>query len=116
MHGSYDKAIAAYDRALELQPGWALAEGNRAIAGARRERVRQQGCDATGGQVEPDEIVFDLNRQVGAAAEEAEGGASMSDVASSELWLRRVQTTPGEFLRAKFAYQAARDEQGSAEP
>jgi Ca-activated chloride channel family protein len=35
----------------------------------------------------------------------------MSDEEMRATWLRRVQTTPGDFLRAKFAYQTARTEQ-----
>ena len=29
------------------------------------------------------------------------------------MWLRRVQTRPADFLRAKFAYQAAQQEPGN---
>jgi hypothetical protein len=32
---------------------------------------------------------------------------AMSDAELRHLWLRRVQTAPADFLRAKFAYQAA---------
>jgi len=117
MRGSYDKAIAAYDGALELRPGWVAAEENRALAAARRERVKKEGGDVTGGEVEPDEIVLDLNKRGGQEAEtDTENGAPMSESELSALWLRCVQTTPGDFLRAKFAYQAARGGQGGAEP
>jgi Ca-activated chloride channel family protein len=34
-------------------------------------------------------------------------GGEVSDEELRATWLRRVQTTPGDFLRAKFAYQAA---------
>src|SRR5262245_18921555 len=37
MHGKYDQAIAAYDRALGFRPGWKEAEDNRPIAVARRD-------------------------------------------------------------------------------
>lgn len=107
LRGAYDPAIAAYDRALEEQPGWAPAEANRALAVARRERVKQEGAEVTEGEMEADEMVFDLNRKGGPGAEAAEG-APLSDADVNAMWLRRVQTTPGDFLRAKFAYQAAR--------
>ncbi|MCE9612885.1 MAG: tetratricopeptide repeat protein [Lentisphaerae bacterium] len=106
MRGTYDQAIAAYDRALELQPGWAPAEENLALARARRDRVKKEGGDMTGGETEADDLVFDLN-QKGGKPGDAAGGAPMSDTELNGLWLRRVQTTPGDFLRAKFAYQAA---------
>jgi Ca-activated chloride channel family protein len=38
----------------------------------------------------------------------AEGPASDADLQAT--WLRRLQTTPGDFLKAKFAYQAAHAE------
>lgn len=110
MRGAYDQAIAAYDRALERQPGWAAAEENRALAAARRDRLKHAGGDETGEaegeETAADDTVVDLNQQEGKETL-AEGGASASDAQLSELWLRRVQTTPGGFLRAKFAYQAA---------
>jgi Ca-activated chloride channel family protein len=31
----------------------------------------------------------------------------MNDAELRNLWLRRVQTAPADFLRAKFAYQAS---------
>jgi Ca-activated chloride channel family protein len=34
-------------------------------------------------------------------------GEQMSDADLRATWLRRVQTSPGDFLQAKFAYQAA---------
>ena len=33
----------------------------------------------------------------------------LSPEAIREMWMRRVQTTPGDFLRLKFAYQAQAD-------
>jgi Ca-activated chloride channel family protein len=42
-------------------------------------------------------------------------GEALSDEDLRATWLRRVQTTPGDFLRAKFAYQAAH-EQAPATP
>jgi Ca-activated chloride channel homolog len=34
---------------------------------------------------------------------------TMSDAELRATWLRQVQTTPGDFLRAKFAYQASQE-------
>src|SRR5262249_37647230 len=45
MQGKYDEAVARYDRALALRPGWADAEANRALARLRGERLRNQGGD-----------------------------------------------------------------------
>jgi Ca-activated chloride channel homolog len=113
MHGKYDAAIVAYDRALSLRPGWQEATENKALAIARKkvleasaENRDEEAADA----YEADSIVFDLkgenkNRTPDLASE---GPASDADLQST--WLRRVQTTPGDFLKAKFAYQAAHTE------
>jgi hypothetical protein len=38
-------------------------------------------------------------------------GGELSDAQLQALWLRRVQTNPADFLRAKFAYQLSRRQQ-----
>ena len=39
--------------------------------------------------------------------QDTSAGGAMSDAELRNRWLRRVQTAPADFLRAKFAYQAA---------
>ena len=115
MHGQYETAIAIYDRALTFQPGWQDAEENKALALARKAKLDASGKDRDQEQTnsnensEPDEIVFDQkgNNKRGEPTELA--GGDMSDKELNAMWLRRVQTTPGDFLRAKFAYQAAKE-------
>ena len=42
-----------------------------------------------------------------------EGSQPLSDSEMQALWLRRVQTKPADFLKAKFAYQlSAREQEG----
>lgn len=112
MLGKYDDAIASYDRALQFQPDWTAAQENRAIAAARRDKMKPPDDDAggTGGQLEADEIVFDDRANKSSQTEEIEVGAGeqMSDGELRELWLHGVQTKPGDFLRNKFAYQLSR--------
>ena len=59
----------------------------------------------TEGMEEANETVINLNAKRGQASEEA-GGDKLSDAELQATWLRRVQTTPGDFLRAKFNFQA----------
>jgi Ca-activated chloride channel family protein len=113
MHGAYDAAVASYDRALSFRPGWKEAEENKALALARKAKIEGAGKDrdqeATNAY-KPDEIVFDQkgDDKKGAPTEAANEGMS-SDDALQATWLRRVQTTAGDFLRTKFAYQAAHE-------
>jgi Ca-activated chloride channel homolog len=112
-HGKYDGAIAAYQRALSTRPKWKPSEENMAIAVARKKALEASGEDREKEQTdsdEPDEIVMNLRGQNKKTAPDlsAEGPATDEDLQAT--WLRRVQTTPGDFLKAKFAYQAGHAE------
>jgi Ca-activated chloride channel family protein len=106
MQGKYDRAIASYDAALARRPGWQLAIDNRALATARRNKLSPQGDEDSGDTQPPDDVVFDADAKRGKPIE-LSGGEPLSDEALQATWLRSVQTTPGDFLRAKFSYQAA---------
>jgi Ca-activated chloride channel homolog len=105
MLGKYDEAIARYDRALVLRPGWADAEANRRLARLRAERMRQTGGDLGDQREGADQIVYDKDKKNDGGQDTQTVGAAMSDEAARALWLKRVQTRPADFLRARFAYQ-----------
>jgi Ca-activated chloride channel homolog len=113
MTGKYADAITSYDRALAVREDWQEAVENRELADARRRALEPPKDDAggTGGQLDPDDIVFD-NRAKSAdpANQEVAEGGPLSDEQVQAMWLRRVQTKPADFLRAKFAYQLSREE------
>lgn len=116
MHGKYDTAIASYDRALGFRPGWKAAVDNKALAAARKQRIDDAGRDReqeSAQAYKPDDTVFD---QKGSDRKGEPRDLNVQQLSDAELrasWLRRVQTTPGDFLRAKFAYQAARNQPDS---
>jgi Ca-activated chloride channel homolog len=105
MLGKYEDAVKSYDRALSLRPGWKDAEENRAVAAIRRDRMKFKGGDATGGEEKSDEIVFEKGKNKAGDTVQVDAGEPLSDDQLRALWLRRVQTKPADFLRAKFAYQ-----------
>jgi Ca-activated chloride channel family protein len=110
MRGKYDAAIVSYQRALDFRPNWQEAQDNQALALARKKLLEDSGKDESKESAQaydPDKIVFDQkgNDKKGEPTDLNEG--KMSDEELRATWLRRVQTTPGDFLRAKFAYQAA---------
>ncbi|HXT81142.1 MAG TPA: tetratricopeptide repeat protein [Acetobacteraceae bacterium] len=107
MLGQYAEAIAQYDQALAQRPGWADATANRAIAEVRAARVAHQpGQEADPEEKQRDEVYRrDRDRNEQAANPDAPRPDVMSDEAIRALWLRRVQTKPADFLRARFAYQ-----------
>jgi Ca-activated chloride channel family protein len=107
MHGQYDRAIGLYDRVLGLRPDWKDAAENKALAIARRDRMtisdKEREQEATEAY-DPDKIVVD-NKGGNDGKERKPMGGEVSDAALQETWLRRVKTTPAEFLKAKFAFQ-----------
>lgn len=120
MSGDYADAIQSYQQALAKRPDWREAQENLEIARIRKQRLDEAGADAaeegTEGQLGADSIAFD-NKAKDAPSSETEqtaGGAASSDEQLRAQWLRRVQTSPADFLRSKFAFQHAA--QGDAKP
>jgi Ca-activated chloride channel family protein len=111
MRGKYEDAIPRFDRALELDPELEDARINRDIAIARAKLVERKGGDMGQQEIGADEIVFDKNKESGGQDTETEGSEPLSDSEMKALWLRRVQTKPADFLKAKFAYQLSAGEQ-----
>ena len=60
------------------------------------------------------EIVFDKGKGAQEAADEVEvDGGGMDDTRVREVWLRKVQTKPADFLKSKFMYQnSVKSQQG----
>jgi Ca-activated chloride channel family protein len=111
MRGKYEEAVERFDRALELNPELEAARINRNIAIARAKLVEKKGGDMGQQEIGADEIVFDKNKKSGGQDTETEGSQPLSDSEMQALWLRRVQTKPADFLKAKFAYQLSAGEQ-----
>lgn len=107
MLGKYEEAKRCYDRALAQRPDWREAIENRDLALARAKLVAQTGGDLGDQKIGADEIVFDKDAKNKGEETEVAGQEPMSDEAVQAMWLRRVQTRPADFLRAKFAYQQA---------
>ncbi len=102
--GKYQDAVASYERALERRPGWQEAEDNRALAAARAEMLKNEGGDLGDQKLGADKIVFD-KKKPGGQDTQIEAGKAADAKSTQALWLRRVQTRPADFLKAKFAYQ-----------
>ncbi|WP_246702695.1 tetratricopeptide repeat protein [Starkeya sp. ORNL1] len=114
MLGKYDDAVARYDRALGLRPGFADAEANRTLAQLRAERMKAPGGEAGDQREGADQIVYDKDAKNPGGQQTDTAGAPMSDEAVRALWLKRVQTRPADFLRARFGYQL--QQQGGTSP
>jgi Ca-activated chloride channel family protein len=113
-------AIAVYDEVLKRRPTHRGARANRDHFQGILEGLEQttdfdelnkpdEGeADPTKAQLRKDQLDGKRDRAAEAAEKirAAEEGAMLSE-GESESWMKRVTTTPAEFLRNKFAIQAA---------
>ena len=108
MLGQYVHAMEAYDIALTKNPEWHEPAENREIARLRAEQMKLEGGDMTGGMLGADDVVSTVgpNESRGEKQTEDARVEPLSDTELQSMWLRRIQTKPADFLRAKFAYQA----------
>ena len=107
---NYPEAIASYELALEKRPGWVEAAENlelieKLIAEETqaKEEETEEGGDPT---FDPDEIKFDEKGKKGKRGEV--DVAQLTDDQLAEMWMRRLQTSPADFLRHRFAAEVAR--------
>jgi Ca-activated chloride channel family protein len=110
MLGRYEEALAAYEAALADRPDWTEAAENRDLVLAELKRQEQEADEEEqppGGEpsFEPDEVQFDEKGDKGQAGEIEM--SQLSDEQLAEMWMRRLQTTPADFLRQRFAMEAA---------
>jgi Ca-activated chloride channel family protein len=105
--GNNEEAIKAYDEALARRPGWTEAEENRALVVSLIPPPEPESDEEQQGDPHyaPDEIELDEKGKKGKEGEVQQ--EMLTDEQKAEMWLRRLQATPADFLRRKFAAQAA---------
>ncbi|SPR41231.1 hypothetical protein VS067_01608 [Bordetella pertussis] len=96
----YDAALAAYDRALALRPGWQPAVVNRGIVARLLAAMAQTQQDQPAEP--PDRTIADRSAQAGKMSQ-----APVAQAGSEEAWLRNLTLSPARFLRSKFAVEDA---------
>lgn len=107
---AYEKAILAYDEVLRVQPGNFAAKTNCAIVQAALEareakRRKQEQDDSAPPDEKADETRVDPNQKDGKTIKVTP--QDITTAGAAEAWMRQVQTTPADFLKLKFAIQAA---------
>jgi Ca-activated chloride channel family protein len=92
--------------ALARRPGWSEAEENRALVVSLIPPPEPESDEEQQGDPHytPDEVKFD---EKGKKGKEGQVEQMLTDEQKAEMWLRRLQVTPADFLRRKFAAQAA---------
>lgn len=111
-------AVQAYNQALELQPDFPEARFNldwvKGLLDLDEKEYEDVG--GTGGKLGADRMV--VSKQGNQAKSEVttrelQAEKGLSDQEVRDMWMRRVQTTPGDFLAYKFSYQLSNQEQGA---
>ncbi|BBB30495.1 hypothetical protein [Neptunomonas japonica] len=111
----YEVSALAYRKALVLKPDWHQAQENLALVLvlAHKPQSDQERKAGEKARLEADKLVFDLDKEQAKKAEEFQpddiyGGLSKDQI--EQLWLKRLNVDPADFLRLKFAYQWQREQ------
>lgn len=108
--GLLEQAVAAYDDTLKRNPGDTAARENRDLVrslipkkkAANQDQETRQDQPPT---FDPDDVKNDDKGKQGQKSEAGKVELSADQV--EQMWMKRLQTTPSDFLRLKFAAQAA---------
>ncbi|MEN5034844.1 VWA domain-containing protein [Pseudomonas sp. TWI929] len=98
----FTQAIAAYQQALRLQPDFAEAKANLALAEALRKDYEDQQAQGTPDE-KADKVVEDQTPSAGGKQQQQARPLAASD----QVWLNNLGTSPAQFLKRKFALQDA---------
>ena len=116
MFGQYYYAVENYDKAIKEKPDFKIAIENRAIAD---KLLREKMARENKGEVK------NPNKKLPVGLQRKDNNKNKKEpwqkkrkpkpnakvhVPAMALWLDRLQTTPKEFLKHKFAYQYAKEE------
>jgi len=106
----YRAAVAAFEKAVERDPENGAARHNLALAIHILDYVettREQSDTGEASGIGADDVVFDNDAGRGTDSEAAQpAGDIMPETA--DTWMRGVDTRTGDFLRSRFALEAAR--------
>jgi len=109
----YEKAETSYSQALKRNPDYEEAENNRKLVQVILDKLAEdkEKDKAQPGSLQGADEVKIADPEDKTKREETEGEPielqqdMYSDEQINEIWMRRVQTSPADFLRSKFAFQ-----------
>ena len=105
--GKLEKAEASYSQALRRRPDFKAAKQNLALVQSliQKEKTKEKKNPPEDQEpsFDPDQVKFDQKGKKG-----KKGRMEQADLTAEQirqLWMRRLPTTPSDFLRMKFAVQ-----------
>jgi Ca-activated chloride channel homolog len=107
--GKYAEAVEAYQQALTRRHPWPEAQDNLALVQSLIPNTNHKAKDKEQQQeippdLPPDQMKFDNKAKKGTKIQ-----AQLDPKKMADIWMRNVQTTPADFLRRRFAIQAAQE-------
>ncbi|SFH94042.1 vWA domain-containing protein [Albimonas pacifica] len=107
---AYRDGVRAFETALRRDPQDADAAANLALARRIVDWVeRQQEASDTGDQPDPgaDDVTYDNEENRGREMQVPRDQDAAGRLLTADQWMRTVDTRPGDFLRQRFALEAA---------
>ncbi|MEM8730148.1 MAG: VWA domain-containing protein [Pseudomonadota bacterium] len=109
----YRSAVRSFETALERRPDWPAATNNLEVARAIVEYVettREQSDSGEDRGIGADDTVFDNEANRGAETEVAAPQDGPSGPVDADQWMQSIDTDMGDFLKARFRFDAAGSE------
>jgi len=104
--GKYAEAAQAYQQALARRSPWLEAQENLALIESLipKARSKDKEQEEQAPNLPPDQVKFDNKSKRGKGTQVR---AKLDPKKMADIWMRNIQTTPADFLRRRFAAQAA---------
>jgi Ca-activated chloride channel family protein len=107
--GRYSEAVEAYQQALVRRHPWREAQENlelvRSLIPKAKKKDEDEGQEISP-NLPPDQVKFD---EKGKKGKRAQIQQKIDPAKLADIWMRNIQTTPADFLRLRFAIQAAQE-------
>jgi Ca-activated chloride channel family protein len=106
--GKYPEAVQAYQQALARRNPWPEALDNLALVESLIPKAKNKDKDQEqeAPNLPPDQMKFD---EKGEQGKKTQMRIKLDPKKMAEIWMRNIQTTPTDFLRRRFAMQAAKE-------
>jgi Ca-activated chloride channel homolog len=108
--GRYPEAVEVYQQALIRRHPWREAQENLELVQSLIPKAKKKDTDEEqeiSPDVPPDQVKFDEKGKKGKKAQIQQ--AKLDPAKMADIWMRNIQTTPADFLRLRFAIQAAQE-------
>jgi Ca-activated chloride channel family protein len=104
----YPEAVQAYKEALLQQPAWHEAKDNLELVESliAKEKTKKDEETERSPNLPPDQVKFD---DQGKKGKQLKVQMKFDPAKMADIWMRNIQTSPADFLRLRFAIQAAKE-------